>query len=404
MFVRFARNASIVLALGSAAFASTWTVDDSGGADFTTIQAAIDAAAADDTLLVMPGLYDSFVLQKPLRILGQVVEGQPNPNVIGGGFTVVSGIPTGRMVALANLSIFTLRILDSPGTVVGESLTSSQNTLVSGCADVRLRQSSFETLPIVASTVQLCDSNVVGWSGFTLNCPVAGQTQAGTGGSAVSLQSGALFAVRCSLRGGRGGDATCADLGACDADGGNGGSGLSIAAGAQARLIGLPGHLVTGGAAGQSHCSSGSDGAPGVGVTVGPNATLRCSGLSIASIANSGGTIDTPALADPMLGLLEVPHPGTVLTFRVSGPPGANAHLTLARSPKEPTNPASPGHGIATAMRVFALGPILESGITGHNFPLPATTPKGTVLFARAREEYADGSKRWTNSVPVIVR
>lgn len=37
--------------------ATTWTVDDSGGADFTTIQAAVDAASEGDTISVRDGTY-----------------------------------------------------------------------------------------------------------------------------------------------------------------------------------------------------------------------------------------------------------------------------------------------------------------------------------------------------------
>ena len=46
------------LALNSLCLAETWTVDLNGGADFTTIQAAIDAASDGDTIKVVPsGLY-----------------------------------------------------------------------------------------------------------------------------------------------------------------------------------------------------------------------------------------------------------------------------------------------------------------------------------------------------------
>jgi parallel beta-helix repeat protein len=48
---------------------TTWHVDDSGGADFTTIQAAVDAASAGDTIIVSDGTYvENVVVAKSLTI------------------------------------------------------------------------------------------------------------------------------------------------------------------------------------------------------------------------------------------------------------------------------------------------------------------------------------------------
>ena len=47
----------------------TWYVDDDGGADFTTIQAAVDAASSGETIVVKDGTYTENVLvDKPLVI------------------------------------------------------------------------------------------------------------------------------------------------------------------------------------------------------------------------------------------------------------------------------------------------------------------------------------------------
>ena len=43
------------------AAATTWTVDDSGGADFTRIQDAVDTASAGDTIIVRDGTYTENV-------------------------------------------------------------------------------------------------------------------------------------------------------------------------------------------------------------------------------------------------------------------------------------------------------------------------------------------------------
>jgi len=63
--------ALVVLALPAAPVlaATTWYVDDSGGADFTTIQAAIDAASAGDTIIVKDGTYvENITVDKSLII------------------------------------------------------------------------------------------------------------------------------------------------------------------------------------------------------------------------------------------------------------------------------------------------------------------------------------------------
>ncbi|MBT4523848.1 MAG: hypothetical protein HOI88_02850 [Phycisphaerae bacterium] len=45
------------LCLPTSSFATTWTVDDFGKADFNSIQQAIDASSNGDTILVYSGIY-----------------------------------------------------------------------------------------------------------------------------------------------------------------------------------------------------------------------------------------------------------------------------------------------------------------------------------------------------------
>lgn len=55
----------------SVARPATLTVDDSGGADFTSIQAAVNAAAADDVVYVYPGTYrEQVVMKDRVNLLG----------------------------------------------------------------------------------------------------------------------------------------------------------------------------------------------------------------------------------------------------------------------------------------------------------------------------------------------
>ena len=52
-----AAAAMLVVGAGVGAAATTWTVDDDGGADFTKIQDAVDAASDGDTIRVGAGTY-----------------------------------------------------------------------------------------------------------------------------------------------------------------------------------------------------------------------------------------------------------------------------------------------------------------------------------------------------------
>ena len=62
----------------------TWTVDDNGPANFSTIQKAVDAAAPRDTILVFPGTYNETVsVYKSITLLGK----EKNQAIIDGNFT-----------------------------------------------------------------------------------------------------------------------------------------------------------------------------------------------------------------------------------------------------------------------------------------------------------------------------
>jgi len=86
------RNTGIVIieililsCLITVASADTWTVDDSGDADFTIIQEAIDAAEAGDTIEVRSGTYSENVdIHIQLLLIGlDTGEGKPEVNTYG---------------------------------------------------------------------------------------------------------------------------------------------------------------------------------------------------------------------------------------------------------------------------------------------------------------------------------
>ena len=68
---------------GVGAAATTWYVDDGGGADYDTIQGAVDVAGAGDTIYVYDGLYnEQVVISASITLSGQ---SESNVTIDGGG-------------------------------------------------------------------------------------------------------------------------------------------------------------------------------------------------------------------------------------------------------------------------------------------------------------------------------
>ena len=164
--------------LASPAAASTWTVDDSGGADFTTIQAAIDSAKPGDVLLVHLGNYAAFTLDRDLSILA--VPGAA-PFVIGESHILTDN------VAVAGLHFNSLDVVGAAGFVLLDGIQVDGNLsgplgctaglVVSGCAQVHIERSTIHGkngdyycesrgLRVVDSVVTLTDCTVTGGTGW----------------------------------------------------------------------------------------------------------------------------------------------------------------------------------------------------------------------------------------------
>ncbi|HZL99181.1 MAG TPA: hypothetical protein VFD43_02920 [Planctomycetota bacterium] len=169
---------SCLLLLVPASAASTWVVDAAGGGHFTSIQAAIDAAAPGDVLLVMSGNYAAFTLDKDLSILGPAT-GSP-PFVPGESLLLMDN------AAIAGLRFSTLEVAGAAGFVLLDEIHVDGNLVggaacdgmrIEGCAQVHVARSLIHgkdgdewcesrALGIVDSTVTLTGCTLVGGTGW----------------------------------------------------------------------------------------------------------------------------------------------------------------------------------------------------------------------------------------------
>lgn len=382
----------------ASALANTWVVDAAGGGDFTDLPQAVAAAAQADVLLVLPGNYSAFALDKRLLIVGQ------GPGVNVSGQVHVHDINTGSTTALVDLNVVSLKIESCSRPVILDGLKTSAPSTVNGCVDVRFARSSLvlggvgdfeDALQVDNSRVEISDSVVHGRDGFDCFCCGAGS--GGFGGAGVRVRLGSHASVyRSSLGGGVGGES----LGAC-CDfliGGDGGIGLQIQSGCTGLVAGLATDVVAGGADGDD-CLGGSG---GTAWSIMNSGSARRSGATVPPPIS--GTFELPALPDPSLTVSGTPVHGNVITFRVDAEPGANVDLIMGRNAIVTAVPGLAEDLLVLQQRVFHLGTVGASGHADFNFPVPASLPSGFTFFAQAKVSFSASDVRYSNSTPVIVR
>lgn len=230
------RAAFAALFASPAALATTWTVDDSGGADFTTISAAVAAAVDGDVLVVRPGSYAAFdVVDEHLVIRG---DGTGDVDVVGR--STVTSLAATRAVEIANLrfyplagqtletfgasgnaGVLTLRACTFTGAAGGASFAAANgrsSAAFDACGLVVVHASSFtggsgaSAEPFIGtgaigarfagSTVLVLDSTFHGGNGGE---DFDGDENGGNGGAGARFQSSSVRAAHTTFRGGHGG-------------------------------------------------------------------------------------------------------------------------------------------------------------------------------------------------------
>jgi hypothetical protein len=407
----------LALALAAPVSANTYNVDDNGGpgVDFTDIAPAIAFAQAGDVLLVAPGTYSSFVLDKGLVIVGH------SASTVVGGFEVRNVVAGPRAVVVDFLT--TRFVVDNcAAPVVLQELRTIQTASVSGSPDVRIARTQFQLLgvpsdgltpfEITNSRVEFVDSRVRGHSGVSSGSSSDG----GQGGSGIRLQNSRFVGSKFTTSGGEGSFETQPGH-----DAGGGGAGILMLGYSTAVFLGA-GSDVRGGYPGYNNfyndCSHDGSGGYAVATFANDMAQVTSSGTFIAPVyweygvhcvpitgtgISFGVTLVEPVPAEPSLEASSAPFPGGTLTFTVRGAPGAIATLSVGRDFVVVPVPGVTMETLVLTGRVFQLGAIPASGVIVRSVPLPLSMPQGTVLNAQVRVTGSSGVAR-TNSTPIVLR
>ncbi len=403
--MRCARRLSgLVLALGLAGPATAQvfhTVDAQGGADFTSIGAAIAAAAPGDRILVAAGNYAAFTLDRHVVLLGASTG--PRPKVAG--LTVVS-VPAGAFVA--NLELQRLAVLNSFGTLRFENVFVFDATL-GACPSALVQDSErvvFEScffigqdgtaacdtegLVVRGAYVVVSDTNVFGGKGYRGD-PAGGRD----GRPGLLVEAGAVVDVPHSLViGGAGGN------GLAGLPGGDGAPAMRILPGCLVRAVSHPDHGMAGGAG-------------GLGSPPGAAATYTVDGggtVTLSSITMVPAAID-PALAasfpvpeQAFLRMIESDDGGRKEILKLFGTPGQPQLVLASLVPAAITAPAlvdglvwlDPG-------TAFLIAPVIALGLedpVNFSFPLPsAPALLGTSAVFQAFSQVG-GSPPWRATNP----
>lgn len=290
----------ILLAVGLSA-QNTWTVDDSGGAQFDQLQSAIDFASPGDTLLIQPGFYLAATVDRPLRIIadgpgvevqgGLTISGIPAP-----GSVLVSGVESepslncGVTIQSCSALIWIENWQTDATLLTPFSISFASNVVLVNCDVSSLHSAALE---IMNSTVHIQRSRFVGGEDGASSSGLAG----------LSAVNANLFLQEVEAVGGDGGAA----VGMVP----DGGPGLSLVRSPTfARNLAAQG------------------GAPGLDVTSG---TTGSAGVPIAADPPSPVQLSTGPVYT--LEVVPVARVGESIDYTIGGPPGDVVALNFAFDP-----------------------------------------------------------------------
>lgn len=372
--------------------ASILTVDDGGSAQFTSIQAAIDAAAPGDVIEIQPGTYAGFTLAKSLTLLGPASGAKPSVItpvfVMGAVDFVIAGLRFDR-VSVGGASRGTLHDCSLMATAEGSSsellVHGEAQLLVSHCGIEGLHDSGGIAALVADAHAAFVACAIKGGHGHS----TVGQV-GGDGGPALRVDTGSdVMLANCKVVGG-----TCGE-GGYFFDPWNGASGNGVRD--------IDSLVIARGGAISPGIQYDLEGKVGYSITV-VNAVFVASDVSYDPLTTTGGDpVIEPVLAEPYLDLDGDAIPGTFIQAAIHGQPQLPGLLFVGLAsgsvelPKleEPLGLALPGVVIVpfvlpeSGVQVF--GATLPSvlGVEGTAFRMQAVFPQqastakpGTVVVS----------------------
>ncbi|QDU65330.1 hypothetical protein [Engelhardtia mirabilis] len=378
---------------------ATWTVDDDGPADFSSVAQAVSSVAEGDVLLIAPGDYGSVAVDKSLTLLGdpKIVE---HPR-----FEYLQVLGAGE-IRLAQLDAVSLYLSGIPGRSQVENCTTSAGLEARDVGELFVRGCDFDssltfqpyagtpgafvwsTTGAPASRAQFVDCNLLGGRGTPFDLT------SGSGGAGLSTQGADVVVARCRIRGG---------------DGTNGPFGLGV-----------------GGAGVQTFGGSVEvRGAPSDWIVSGSNDWLQAQGQGNAVVAGGNGVVtlvSSISTAGPLVGEVDVVVPRPTLAWGGVGGPGSarslelqgragNTALWFVSDQAAYDESFAPLFGLALILdpaSSFASGLVQLAGqgqSVGPGFLLPATSAlAGVVVSAQAAVvSTLDGSVAFTNGDDLLL-
>jgi hypothetical protein len=355
------------------------------GTGFSSVQAAVNAAADGDVILIRPGAYvTAFITNKSLTLAR---DGGESGSALLHHVTI-SNLAAGKKVVLRGLTIQGAHPFSPEGTAVS-AFDVAGSVVIEDCElrsgyPAALRASQCQGLFVVRSLLEGLDgvpqilfevparpgAVLTGSNAFFYESTAIGGKgiPGAVGAPGVLLDGGTLLFSGSAFVGGDGGKAAV-DSGGCATTGGNGGAGLAMqGASPLARRLAS---TLSGGAGGapESVCAGG---APG------PDLVLASGTLL---------TIPEPARS------LELSAPvreGQVIELEVRGEPFEVAKIVFSATPVAFYAPGLLGAILPSpaALGIVVLGPLPASGEMVLSLPIPASTlPPGV----QGIEVYAQG-------------